>query len=395
MGISKKMAEAIESGGWIRKMFMEGIQLKAEYGEENVFDFTIGNPPEGPPEICLQALKKIIDNPPPNTHAYMPNAGFPQVRESIAQDIAKNCNMTMQMSQVVMTCGAGGAINVALKAILDPGDEVLILAPYFIEYPAWIDNHGGKSVIVSTTSDFQLDITAIEKAITKKTRAVLLNSPNNPTGVVYPEEQIKELGDLVRARGKALNTDIYVINDEPYRKYLYDGITFPHIFKHIDNALIGYSHSKDLCLGGERIGYLAASPNCADLERLEAAMVHANRSLGFVNAPSLMQLLVADLQHVLPDIEAYQRRRDLLYEILTSAGFETIKPQGGFYLFAKSPIADDIAFLKAANKKRLLLAPGTGFHAPGYFRVVFCTPSKAIERSRQVWIEIGKEFNTI
>ncbi|MBW2366802.1 MAG: pyridoxal phosphate-dependent aminotransferase [Deltaproteobacteria bacterium] len=393
MPISATLATSIESGAWIGRMFMEGAQLKAQYGAEKVFDFTIGNPPEGPPPECLEALKKLIDNPPPNIHAYMPNAGFPEVREAISRAVDQDCAVGVQASQVVMTCGAGGAINVALKSLLDPGDEVLILAPYFLEYPAWVANHGGISVVVNTDADFLLDIAAIERAITQKTKAIILNSPNNPTGVVYPADQIAALGDLIRDRGRALNTDIYVINDEPYRKYRYDGIAFPHIFKHIDNALIAYSHSKDLCLGGERIGYLVASPKCADLQGLEAAMVFANRSLGFVNAPSLMQHLVAKLQHVMPDVAEYQRRRDLLYEIVTSSGFETAKPQGGFYLFAKSPIVDDIDFLKAANRKRLLLAPGTGFHAPGYFRAVFCVPLDAIERSRPVWQSLAEAFH--
>jgi aspartate aminotransferase len=390
--ISQKVAGFLEKGSWIRKMFEEGGRLKKQYGEDRVFDFSLGNPPEEPPAAFTQALLELVQSPKAGMHRYMPNAGFPEVRESIAGRVSRDSGLELDGRHVVMTVGAGGALNVALKSLLDPGDEVIILAPFFVEYRFYADNHGGRPVVVPTDERFLLDLDALERAVNKKTKAVILNSPNNPTGVVYPEGQIRDLGRLLKKCEKTFGIDIYLVSDEPYRELLYDGVDFPHIFRYVDNALIVTSHSKDLALAGERIGYLAASPRCADLERLLEALVFANRTLGFVNAPALMQLAVAQLQGVTIDVASYRRRRDRLYESLTGMGFEMIKPQGAFYLFPKSPIEDDVAFVQAAQQKRILVAPGTGFGAPGHFRIAYSVPMPVVERSLTAWSALAKEY---
>ncbi len=390
MGISEKVASYLEKGSWIRKMFEEGARLKAKLGEQNVYDFSLGNPPEEPPKEFLECVRSLLERP--GIHRYMPNAGFQEVREAVAKTVASESGLPVKAEQVVMTVGAGGALNVALKALLDPGEEVIIVAPFFVEYRFYVDNHGGSSVVVNSSKDFSLDLEAIERAINPRTKALLLNSPNNPTGVVYSEQQIKALGELLRERGKDLGRDIYLLSDEPYRRLLYDGVAFPHVFKYVDNAVIATSHSKDLALAGERIGYLVASPRCADLDRLMAAMVFANRTLGFVNAPALMQLAVASLQNVSIDVASYQRRRDRLYGLLTDLGFETVKPQGAFYLFPRSPIANDVSFVQEAQRRCILVAPGTGFGWPGHFRIAYSVPMEVIERSVPAWEALAKEF---
>lgn len=392
MPISQKIAGYLEKGSWIRKMFEEGARLKAQYGEDQVFDFSLGNPPEEPPEAFYRALRQLMESPIPGMHRYMSNAGFPEVRESVARSIAEDCGLALEARHVVMTVGAGGALNVALKALLDADDEVIIIAPFFVEYRFYVDNHGGHPVVVSSDENFLLDLDGLDRAINQRTKAIILNSPNNPTGVVYPEAKIQALGELLRDREKRLGTDIYVISDEPYRKLLYDGIVFPHIFRYVNNALVATSHSKDLALAGERIGYLVASPKSADQERLLEAMIFANRTLGFVNAPALMQLIVSKLQDVTVDVAAYQKRRDRLYETLTALGFEMVKPQGGFYLFPKSPIENDVSFVQAAQRRHILVAPGTGFGTPGHFRIAYSVPMSVIERSLEAWEELAKEF---
>ncbi len=393
MPISSKVASYLEKGSFIRKMFEEGARLKAEHGEDKVFDFSLGNPPEEPPEVFHRELRRVVEEPIAGMHRYMPNAGFTWVREAVARTVAEESGLKVEAKHIVMTVGAGGALNVALKALLDPGEEVILLAPYFVEYGFYVENHGGRPVVVSTSEDFQLDLNAIERAITERTKAVILNSPNNPTGVVYPEEQIRGLGELLRGLGHALGRDIYLISDEPYKRLIYDGFSYPEVFPYVDNAIIAMSHSKDLALAGERIGYLAVSPRCADMERLLDAMVFANRTLGFVNAPAMMQVLTARLQGVTIDIASYQKRRDILYEGLTSLGFETNKPQGAFYLFPKSPIADDVAFVRAAQRRLILVVPGSGFGRPGFFRIAYSVPQEMIERSMEAWSGLAEEFH--
>ncbi len=391
MGISEKVASYLEKGSWIRKMFEEGARLKAQFGEENVYDFSLGNPPEEPPPEFAREIEALLRRP--GIHRYMSNAGFEEAREAIAQVVSEESGLEVKASHVVMTVGAGGALNVALKALLDPGEEVIVIAPFFVEYRFYVDNHGGAPVVVRSREDFSLDLDALDRAIGEKTKAIIVNSPNNPTGVVYSRQQIKELGCLLREKGKALGKDIYLISDEPYRKLLYDGAEYPHVFNYVDNAIIATSHSKDLALAGERIGYLVASPRCADLGRLMEALIFCNRTLGFVNAPAMMQLAVARLQGVTIDVSSYKERRDYLYGMLTSLGFRMVKPQGAFYLFPRSPIANDVAFVQAAQRRRILVAPGTGFGWPGHFRIAYSVPMEVIKRSASAWEELAREFS--
>lgn len=390
MGISQKVASYLDKGSWIRKMFEEGARLKAQFGEESVYDFSLGNPPEEPPARFLEELRSLLDRP--GIHRYMPNAGFQEAREAVARTVAAESGLPVEARHVVMTVGAGGALNVALKALLDPEEEVIIIAPFFVEYRFYVDNHGGRSVVVNSREDFSLDLEAIANAINHRTKAVLLNSPNNPTGIVYSEEQIRGLGELLAEKGRALGKDIYLLSDEPYRRLLYDGTSFPHVFRHVDNAIIATSHSKDLALAGERIGYLVASPHCAEADRLVEAMVFANRTLGFVNAPAMMQLVVARLQGITIDVDSYRKRRDKLYALLTGLGLQMVKPQGAFYLFPRSPIANDVAFVQAAQRRHILVAPGTGFGWPGHFRIAYSVPMEMIERSVPAWEALAAEF---
>jgi aspartate aminotransferase len=392
MPIATKIAGFISKSSWIRKMFEEGELLRRQYGADQVYDFTLGNPDVEPPEEFNQAFLKLAHSPIPGMHRYMNNAGYLETRGAVAQALEKASDLPVQAGQVVMTCGAGGALNVVLKTILNPGDEVIILTPFFVEYRFYIDNHGGVPVEVWTDRDtFQLDIDAIGAAITAKTRAIIICSPNNPTGVIYPAESLARLGEVVSAKEKEFGRQICVISDEPYARISYDGKAVPNIFRYVTNSVIVTSHSKDLALPGERIGYLAASPRMKDVDQFMEGAIFANRVLGFVNAPALMQRLVAGLQHVSVDIRAYQEKRDLFYAALTGMGFEVVQPDGAFYLFPKSPLADDIEFVKIAQKHRILLVPGAGFGAPGFFRIAYCVDKGMIERSIPAWRELARE----
>lgn len=390
MSISSKVNACIESASWIRKMFEEGAALREQYGADQVFDFSLGNPTVEPPAEFLDALKQLADNPLPGMHRYMNNAGYDETRAAVAEVVAEGCGSPVNAGQVVMTCGAGAAINVVLKTLLNPGDEVIILSPFFVEYKFYIDNQGGVPVTVATDSRFQPDLVAIEAAITAKTRAVIINSPNNPTGVIYPQPVLTALGELLKKKEQQLGCPITVISDEPYARISFDE-EVPHIFPAIDNAVIVTSHSKDLALPGERIGYLVANPAMPEVELFIQGAVFCNRVLGFVNAPAMMQRLVAGLQHCSVDIEEYRYKRDLLYNKLIELGFEVIKPEGGFYLFPRSPLADDVEFVKLAQKHLILLVPGSGFGAPGYFRIAYCTDNAIIERSLPAWERLAQD----
>ncbi len=390
MTIATKVNECIESASWIRKMFEEGAALREQYGADQVFDFTLGNPTIEPPAELHAELKKLATTPVPGMHRYMNNAGYDETRTAVAEVIAENCKQPITGDQVVMTCGAGAALNVVLKTLLNPGDEVIILTPFFVEYKFYIDNHQGVPVTVVTQDDFQPDLEVIESAITDRTKAIIVNSPNNPTGVIYPEETLKSLGELLKNKEQELGTTITVISDEPYAKISY-GEEVPCIFNCIDNSVIVTSHSKDLALPGERIGYLAANPAMDAVGLFMQGAIFCNRVLGFVNAPALMQRLVAKLQHCSVDSEIYRRKLDLFYDKLTSLGFEMVKPGGGFYLFPKSPLADEMEFIRMAQKYRILLVPGSGFGAPGYFRIAYCVDDEMIERSLPLWEELAKE----
>ncbi|APG26021.1 pyridoxal phosphate-dependent aminotransferase [Syntrophotalea acetylenica] len=392
MAISTKVSAFIERASWIRKMFEEGTRLKAIHGDDNVFDFTLGNPSTEPPEAFNKALLQLASHPQPGMHRYMNNAGYPETREAVARHLSRTASSPVEARHIVMTCGAGGALNVALKTILDPGDEVLILAPYFVEYIFYVDNHGGTTRSVATRKDsFQLDIDAIEAAIGPRTRAIIINSPNNPTGVIYPAADLQALGNMLARKERESGRTLFVLSDEPYARLAYDDATVPCIFEHIRNAVIITSHSKDLALPGERIGYLAANPAMDDVQQFIEGAVFCNRVLGFVNAPAMMQRLVAGLQEESVDIADYQVKRDMLFEHLTRLGFRTVKPQGGFYLFPESPIEDDVAFTRMALEHRVLVVPGQGFGAPGYFRIAYCIPMQTIEASLPAWEKIARD----
>jgi len=346
MPISDKVRGFVEQGGWIRRMFEAGITLKAQFGEENVFDLSLGNPVVEPPEQFHQALLRLAEQPVKGMHRYMPNAGYPETRQAVADGLSAETGLTFTASDIVMTCGAAAALNVVLKTILNPGEEVIILSPYFVEYGYYVDNHGGVAVTVPTTADFQLDLEAIEAALTSKNRAIIINSPNNPTGAVYPPEQLRALGDILSRKQSELGREIFIISDEPYRRIIYDGLIYPQVFPHYRNTVVVNSHAKDLALPGERIGYIAVNPEYPDREELVNGLTFCNRTLGFVNAPALMQHLVRSLQGVSVDASDYQRKRDYLYAHLTELGYSVTKPQGAFYLFPRSPIEDDAAFPK-------------------------------------------------
>ena len=396
MSIATKIANYIERASWIRKMFEEGARLRAERGAENVFDFTIGNPSTEPPAALQQELLNLAQNPVPGMHRYMSNAGYEETRQAVAAHIAKSTSQPIQGRHVVMTCGAGGGLNVVLKTILNPCEEVIILTPYFVEYMFYIDNHGGTSRTVATDPQtFQLDIAAIESAIGPNTRAIIINSPNNPTGVIYPAESLQALGNMLARKEQELGRTLFVLSDEPYARLAYDGHAVPCIFDHIKNAVIVTSHSKDLALPGERIGYLAANPAMDGIEQFMEGAIFCNRVLGFVNAPALMQRLVTNLQEESVDIAAYQEKRDLLYQHLTVLGFKMVKPEGGFYLFPESPLEDDVAFAQTAQKHGLLVVPGRGFGAPGYFRIAYCVELDMIRRSLPAWQQLAQETGLV
>lgn len=392
MAIAAKVQSCIEGSSWIRRMFEEGGRLREKFGDENVFDFTLGNPNIDPPEKFYDELRTLVAAPSPGIHRYMSNAGYDETRNAVAQRLAADSALEVKGAHVIMTCGASGAINVVLKTVLNPGEEVVILAPYFVEYKFYIDNHGGVPREVWTDREsFQLDIAAIENTINEKTRAIIINTPNNPTGVIYPADSLRALGQMIERKERELERQIYLISDEPYARISYDGRQVPNIFRFVTNSIIVTSHSKDLALPGERIGYLAANPAMTHVELFLEGAVFCNRTLGFVNAPALMQRLVAKLQHESIDIAAYQAKRDLLYENLTSFGYTMVKPDGAFYLFPRSPLQDDVAFVRAAQKHNLLLVPGAGFGAPGYFRVAYCVDIEMIKRSLPAWKTLAVE----
>ena len=378
MTIAKHIKTKISGSSWIRKMFEEGARLKAEHGAENVFDFSLGNPNLEPPEKFRKVLKNTVMSLVGTDHGYMPNTGYPHVRKSLAEYLCREQQVQVTENDVIMTCGAAGALNVILKAILDPGDEVITPSPYFVEYQFYADNHGGILKTVSTKPDFSLDIDAIHAAITEKTKAVLINSPNNPTGQIYAKESLDELSTLLKDKGKRLNRTLYLISDEPYRKIVYHGHTVPSIFKRYRESIIATSYSKDISIAGERIGYLAVHPQASFNKELIEGMALANRILGFVNAPGLMQRVVASLQGSSVDISAYARKKDILCKGLADCGYDFVEPPGAFYLFPKTPIADDVIFVKELQKELILTVPGSGFGGPGHFRIAFCVDDETI-----------------
>lgn len=372
----------MEKSSWIRKMFEEGIKLKKLHGQDKVFDFSLGNPDLPPPDAFEQALARIASNPQPGVHAYMPNAGLDSVKARVAARVAEDHNTeTITKDEIIMTCGAAGGLNIIFKAILNSKDEVITPAPYFVEYGFYVDNHGGKLVPVSANSDFSLNLSAIERAITPKTKAVLINSPHNPTGAVYAQNELKDLIQILKNASQSMGNTIFLISDEPYRRLAFDGIRVPAILELYENAIITTSFSKDLSIPGERIGYVAVHPDCPCKSQLLGAMTLANRILGFVNAPALMQRVVAEVLNESVNVNIYQRRRDLFASILSEAGYDFTLPKGAFYFFPKTPI-EDVKFVSLLQDELILAVPGTGFGCPGHMRLAFCVDEAVIEGAR-------------
>ncbi len=395
MAISKKVKNALEGASWVRRMFEEGAELMRIYGEENVYDFSIGNPNLEPPSSLKKALKAIADSPVVGMHRYMPNSGYSETRKAIGQYLAEESGLPFGENHVVMTVGAAGGLNVVFKALLDEGDEVVVPSPYFMEFRFYIDNCGGEIRLVETNEDFSLNLEAIERAIGQRTKAILINSPNNPTGVVYHRGSIEKLGALLKRKSQELGKTLHLITDEAYRRIVYDKIQLPIPFQYYPHTIRVTSHSKDLSLPGERIGYIAVSPLCEDLDEMISAIVFANRTLGFVNAPALMQRLVAPLQRNSVNIREYEEKRDLFYNALKSFGYEVVKPQGAFYLFPKAPIEDDVAFVKELQSKRILTVPGRGFGKPGYFRIAYAVEKRVIEEALPGFREVAEKYELL
>ncbi len=374
--IAKRISTMMESSSFIRKMFETGSELKAKYGAENVFDFSLGNPNVLPPETFNRVLlEKASDR---TQHAYMPNAGYPDVRQKVAEFASTEQQKELTGDNIVMTSGAGGALNAALKTLLNPGDKVIASTPCFMEYKFYCDNHGGELELVPGTEDFNIDVEAIEKAITEKTAAVIINSPNNPSGRVYPEETIAALGRMLEKKSTEIGRTVYLISDEPYRKIVYDGVKVPPVLKHYSSSIICTSYSKDLSIPGERIGYLAVNPDAEDYNNLINGIILCNRILGYVNAPALMQRTIAELQGESVDIGLYKKKRDMLAEGLKEMGYEFRLPEGTFYLLVKAPGGDDMKMVDLLLQERILVVPGRGFGIPSYFRIAFCVDEHVI-----------------
>tara|TARA_B100000686_G_scaffold194217_1_gene201077 strand:- start:800 stop:1981 length:1182 start_codon:yes stop_codon:yes gene_type:complete len=381
MAISKKVSEFMENSSWIRKMFEEGIRLKQEYGEENVFDLSLGNPVIEPPEKVQNALVEAAKDTSPGLHRYMPNAGLQDVRQAIAETLSGECKLALSANDLVMVCGAAGGLNITLKTLLDDGDEVIIFSPYFVEYLFYVDNHGGKAVPIKTNKDFSPDFDSLKNALNEKTKAVIINSPNNPTGVVYSREELKQLAEILKWHSNESGRPVYLISDDPYKKITFDGVEAANILEFYDYSIYITSHSKDIALPGERIGFVVVHPQCDDAGNLMAGLIFSNRVLGFVNAPALIQRVIKKVQGVTVDVEQYQKKRDFLYGELARIGYEVVKPQGAFYLFPKSPIVDEVEFVKKLARDKVLVVPGRGFGCPGYFRISYCLPDSVLEGS--------------
>ena len=392
--IAEKMRPLVENNSAIRAMFEEGKRLAAIYGPENVYDFSLGNPNVPAPEAVNRAITDIVaEEASTMVHGYMSNAGFEDVRDTVAQSLNRRFGTQFHLENILMTVGAASGMNVILKTVLDSGDEVIVFAPYFMEYGAYVRNYDGVLVTVSPdTSSFQPNISELKEKITKRTKAVIINTPNNPTGVVYSSETLEQIAAVMKAKEEEYRTSIVLISDEPYRELAYDGVEVPYVTPFYHNTVVCYSYSKSLSLPGERIGYLVIPDELEDSKAVIAAATIANRVLGCVNAPSLMQRVILRCIDEKVNVEAYDRNRNLLYNGLTGFGFECIRPEGAFYLFVKSPEADDRAFSEVCKKHRLLVVPGTSFACPGYVRISYCVSYEQIERSLPAFEAVAGEY---
>jgi len=378
--ISKYINQAMEQSSWIRRMFEVGKEMKMSFGAENVYDLSLGNPILEPPPEFFRIFQNIATNTSSGRHRYMSNAGFEDVREKVALYLRQQNLLNVELKHVIMSCGAGGAINVVLKTVLDPGDEVIIMAPYFSEYVFYIHNQQGKVVVAETDEQFNLDLEELDRKITPRTKAIIINSPNNPSGRVYDKKTLMGLVMLLKDRQKKYQQDIYVISDEPYREIIYDGKKANSIVSLYENSYMAYSWSKSLAVPGDRIGYIAVNPAMNEVNKVIDGLIFSTRILGFINATAVMQLAVGELLHATVKVNYYETKRNYIYKNLTRAGYEVVKPEGTFYIFPKAPGGDDLAFIQRAKEKRVLVVPGRGFGRAGYFRISFCVDDRTITR---------------
>ncbi|MFQ8601625.1 MAG: pyridoxal phosphate-dependent aminotransferase [Anaerovoracaceae bacterium] len=392
--IADKMKPLMANNSAIRTMFEEGDRMRAKYGDENVFDFSLGNPDAPVPDEIKKAIIDVLEEEDPVTlHGYMSNAGFEDVRESVAQSLNRRFGTNFNFMNILMTVGAASGLNVALKTILNPGEEVIIFAPYFLEYNWYVNNYDGKVVQAPTDKEtFYPDIEGFEKLITDKTRVVILNTPNNPTGVVYSEETIKRIAEILKRKQKELGRTIFIIADEPYRELAYEGVEVPFVTKYYDNTIVAYSYSKSLSLPGERIGYLVIPSELEESELVFDTASNANRIIGCVNAPSLQQKVIGRCVDVKVDLDYYDKNRKAIYEGLKGCGFDCVKPEGAFYIFLKSPIEDEGEFCQAAKKYNILMVPGSAFACPGYVRLAYCVSYETIENSMPGFKKLAEEY---
>lgn len=393
MIISNSMETLVAGSGVIRKLFEEGLQMAEEFGKENVYDFSLGNPASPVPEAVTKAIADVLkENPDSYVHGYMKNAGFDETRKAVADHLNKSFGMGYSAEDIIMTVGAAGAMNCVFRAVLNPGDEVVVFAPFFGEYNSYASNYGGKLVVIpAKTDDFDLNLEKLEENISVNTKCIIVNNPNNPSGRIYPKETIERLGEIIKKAENRIGHPIYVLCDEPYRELAYDGVEVPYIPSIIENSIYIYSYSKTLSLPGERIGYLALSKKAEGYDKLIGALVVANRCLGYVNAPSLFQLVIGRCQDVGVDLEFYDKNRKLLYEKLTDLGFEVIKPEGAFYLLVKSPFEDESRFVELGKKQHIIMVSTKTFGCPGYVRIAYCVDYDMIKRSLPAFERLAKE----
>jgi aspartate aminotransferase len=392
MSISEKVRRGMANGSYIRKMFEEGIALKKVYGNDKVFDLTIGNPTIEPPEDFSRELKALVEKPSPGMHRYMENAGYTDTRAAIAAKLTAETGVRFTQQEIVMTCGAAGAINLAFKALLNPGEEVISFAPFFFEYEVYADNHGGICKVLPSDGNFIPDFNALETGITPKTKAVIINSPNNPSGIVYSDSVLKTIADVVARKSSELKTRVYIVSDDVYSKLYYGEGKCPRIMHYYPHTIVVTSYSKELSLPGERIGYAAVHPDCEEVRDVVSGLIYANRVLGFVNAPALMQNVVRNLQNASVSVSEYKKKRDFLFTSLTRMGYSMTKPEGAFYIFPKTPIKDDLAFVNELKQMLVLTVPGSAFRTPGYMRLSYCLDDKIIEGSLPAFEKAIKKY---
>lgn len=389
--IAERLKPLMANNSVIRAMFEEGAAMKAQFGAENVYDFSLGNPNVPAPREVNEAMVRILGKGGQEIHGYMNNAGFPDVREAVAASINSKQGTSFTAANILMTCGAAGGLNVALQTVVNPGEEILVFSPYFLEYNWYVDNVGGKVVPLATDGDFMPDLSDLEAKIGPNTRALLLNSPNNPTGVVYSEETVRRIADILLRKQEELGRTLFLLSDEPYRDLVYDGVQVPFLTKHYPNTIVSYSFSKSLSLPGERIGYLVIPDEMDEGRLVYDTASNVNRILGFVNAPSLIQKVIGECIDAKVDIDYYDRNRKALYGLVTELGFSCARPQGAFYLFMKSPLEDDKAFVAAAKKHRILMVSGGAFGKPGYVRMAYCVSYETILAARASFAKLAGE----